>query len=40
MRLWWKATLCRDHGPYGEGPSSVFIRGGELEKVMGHFHDG
>ena len=30
MGIWWKVAcvttvICRDHGPYGAGPSSIFI---------------
>ncbi|HVN80643.1 MAG TPA: hypothetical protein VMW38_16725 [Terriglobia bacterium] len=32
------AVTCRDRGPDKAGPSSIFICGGELEKVLGYFH--
>jgi hypothetical protein len=33
------AALCRDRGPDKAGASSIFIRDGELEKIMWHFHE-
>jgi hypothetical protein len=33
------AALRRDRGPDEAGPSSIFIRGGELEKVMRHSYE-
>jgi len=37
--LGWRVALRRDRGPDEAGPSSIFIRGRELEKIMGHFHE-
>ena len=43
IRFWWRVarvtavTRC-DLGPDKAGPSSILIRGGELEEVMGHFY--
>ena len=42
MRFWWRVarvtavTRC-DRGPDKAGPSSIFIRGGELEEFMAFF---
>jgi len=33
MRFWWRVALRRDRGPDEAGPSSIFICGGNLEKV-------
>ncbi|HVN82994.1 MAG TPA: hypothetical protein VMW38_28690 [Terriglobia bacterium] len=32
------AVTCRDRGPDGAGPSSIFIDRRELENVMGYFY--
>ncbi len=32
---WWWAAHRRARGPDKAGPSSIFIRDGELEKIMG-----
>jgi len=43
IRFWWRvarvtAVTRRDCGPDKAGPSDIFICGGELEEVMGHFY--
>jgi hypothetical protein len=39
MRFCWRVALCRDRGPDGAGPSSIFIYGGEPEMVMGYNYE-
>ena len=37
--FWWRVALRRDRGPDKAGPSSIFTRGGEPAKVIGHFYE-